>query len=111
MTVDVDAVNERLNGLVNLLHIVGIDGVDPDKLIEEQKKIAQKSDSAGIPTSAQSSDAQILEIIKQLREQLSKKTSELNDFVVKYQIQVKGVAGQDEGSSAEPSRPSAGVLV
>ena len=44
MTVDVDAVNERLNGLVNLLHIVGIDGVDPDKLIEEQKKIAQKSD-------------------------------------------------------------------
>jgi len=53
----------------------------------------------------------ILEIIKQLREQLSKKTSELNDFVVKYQIQVKGVAGQDESSSAEPSRPSAGVLV
>ena len=68
MTVDVDAVNERLNGLVNLLHIVGIDGVDPDKLIEEQKKIAQKSDSAGIPTSAQSSDAQILEIIKKLQQ-------------------------------------------
>jgi hypothetical protein len=27
---DVDAVNERLNGLMNLLHVVGIDGVDPD---------------------------------------------------------------------------------
>ena len=43
MTVDVDAVNERLNGLVNLLHVVGIDGVDPDALVEEQKRLsAQK---------------------------------------------------------------------
>ena len=75
MTVDVDAVNERLNGLVNLLHVVGIDGVDPDTLVEEQKRLSKSGDGGqsssnrggGGGTAAQSSDAQILEIIKKLQ--------------------------------------------
>ena len=65
MTVDVDAVNERLNGLVNLLHEVGIDGVDPKALVEEQKRLARQN-SAG--KAALSSDQQILEIIKKLQQ-------------------------------------------
>lgn len=70
MTVDVDDVNEKLNGLVNLLHIVGIDGVDPDALVEEQKRLASQKkggSSAGTGTTAQSTDSQILEIIKKLQ--------------------------------------------
>jgi hypothetical protein len=68
MTVDVDAVNERLNGLVNLLHVVGIDGVDPNALVEEQQRLAgqNKTDAAG--AAALSSDQQILEIIKKLQQ-------------------------------------------
>lgn len=56
---DVD-VNERLNGLVNLLQIVGIDGVDPDALVAEQKKLRGNSTPV-------TSDAQILEIIRKLQ--------------------------------------------
>jgi hypothetical protein len=70
MTVDVDDVNEKLNGLVTLLHDVGIDGVDPDALIEEQKRLAsQKKDGASAGTGATllSTDSQILEIIKKLQ--------------------------------------------
>lgn len=65
---DVDAINDRLNGLVNLLNVVGIDGVDPDALVEEQKKI--KSDKGGSTStpSTQSSDTQILEIIRKLQQ-------------------------------------------
>lgn len=61
---DVD-VNERLNGLVNLLHVVGIDGVDPDALVAEQKKL-QRGGGSSTP-STQSSDSQILEIIRKLQ--------------------------------------------
>mmetsp|Transcript_39414 Transcript_39414/g.95368 ORF Transcript_39414/g.95368 Transcript_39414/m.95368 type:complete len:374 (+) Transcript_39414:104-1225(+) len=70
MTVGVDDVSEKLNGLVNLLQIVGIDGVDPNALVEEQKRLASgKKDgsSAGTGTTAQSTDSQILEIIKKLQ--------------------------------------------
>jgi hypothetical protein len=62
---DVD-VNERLNGLVNLLHVVGIDGVDPDALVAEQKKL-QRGSSNSTPTTTQSADSQILELIKKLQ--------------------------------------------
>ena len=70
MTVGVDDVSEKLSGIVNLLQIVGIDGVDPNALVEEQKRLASgKKDgsSAGTGTTAQSSDSQILEIIKKLQ--------------------------------------------
>ena len=61
---DVD-VNERLSGLVNLLHIVGIDGVSPDALVAEQKKLERGSTGNSTSTTTSSSaDAQILEIIR-----------------------------------------------
>jgi hypothetical protein len=65
MTVDVDAVNERLIGLVNLLHVVGIDGVDPDALVKEQKRLTKGE--APSESQARSPDDQILEIIKKLQ--------------------------------------------
>ena len=71
MTVDVDAVNERLNGLVNLLHVVGLDGVDPDALVKEQKRLSDAKNSDSAPSAARaqpSSDDQILEIIKKLQQ-------------------------------------------
>lgn len=49
---DVDAINERLNGLVHLLQVVGIEGGN----------VAPQSSS-----SSSSSDAQILELIKKLQ--------------------------------------------
>lgn len=67
----VDDVNEKLNGLVNLLQIVGIDGVDPNALVEEQKRLAaNKKDgsSAETGTTAQSTDSQVLELIKKLQQ-------------------------------------------
>lgn len=64
---DVDNVNERLNGLVNLLNVVGIDGVDPDALVEEQKKLNAQKDSSNSTPTTQSSDSQILDIIKKLQ--------------------------------------------
>jgi hypothetical protein len=71
---DVD-VNERLIGLVNLLSAVGIDGVDPDALVQEQQKLANAKKNTGksntgdsTPSTAFSStDTQILEIIKKLQ--------------------------------------------
>jgi hypothetical protein len=71
---DVD-VNERLNGLVNLLSAVGIDGVDPNALVQEQQKLADakkntgKSGGDSTPSTAFSStDTQILEIIRKLQQ-------------------------------------------
>lgn len=61
---DVD-VNEQLNGLVTLLHAVGIDGVDPEAIASEQKKLG-KGGSNSTP-STQSSDSQIVELIKKLQ--------------------------------------------
>lgn len=75
MAGDMDAVNERLAGLVNLLHVVGIDGVNPDSLVQEQQRMAvhgpaatmdRAEPSRGAPASG--SDAQILEIIRKLQQ-------------------------------------------
>lgn len=80
------AINERLNGLVNLLQVVGIDGVDSDTLVEEQKRVsstkakgnsnkssvarknASSDTTARTTSSSASSDAQILEIIRKLQQ-------------------------------------------
>jgi len=54
-------INERLKGLVTLLHAVGIDGVDPDALVSQQRKLSKGGNSA------QSSEMQIVELIKKLQ--------------------------------------------
>lgn len=72
MTIDVDNVSEKLSGLVNLLKIVGIDGVDQNALVAEQKRLTgNKKDgsSSGTGATAQSTDSsQILELIKKLQQ-------------------------------------------
>jgi len=52
----------------------------------------------------------LLDITKQLREQLQKKSTELNEFATKYKIQVKG-SPSEEDDQEEQSKPSTGVLV
>lgn len=52
--------NERLNGLVNMLHEAGINGVDPDALIAEQKRLRGN-------TAPTTSEDQILEIVRKLQ--------------------------------------------
>jgi hypothetical protein len=67
---DVDAITERLSGLVSLLQVVGIDGVNPDALVEEQRRVGAggaATAGGGHVASSQSSDAQILAIIKKLQ--------------------------------------------
>lgn len=52
--------NERLNGLVNMLHAAGINGVDPDALVAEQKRLRGN-------TAPTTSEDQILEIVRKLQ--------------------------------------------
>ncbi|KAG7364881.1 hypothetical protein IV203_038084 [Nitzschia inconspicua] len=63
---DVDAINERLNGLVNLLQVVGIDGINTNTLMEEQRRNGASS-RGGSAAPQSSSDVQILELIKKLQ--------------------------------------------
>lgn len=60
MSVDVDAVNERLNGLVTLLKAVGVDGVSNEKGGTASKR-------SGMPDARQLDDDQIEAIIKKLQ--------------------------------------------
>ena len=60
MSVDVDAVNERLNGLVTLLKAVGVDAMSNEKGGTASKK-------GGLPDARQLDDAQIEAIIKKLQ--------------------------------------------
>jgi len=54
----------------------------------------------------------LLDITKQLREQLQKKSTELNEFATKYKIQVKGSPSEEEDDrEEEQAKPSTGVLV
>ena len=60
MSVDVDAVNERLNGLVTLLKAVGVDSMSNEKGGTSSKK-------SGLADARQLDDAQIEAIIKKLQ--------------------------------------------
>ena len=60
MSVDVDAVNERLNGLVTLLQAVGVDSGD----VAGVGGASGGSKSGGIPDARQLDDSQIEAIIR-----------------------------------------------
>jgi len=51
----------------------------------------------------------IADVIQQLRDQLHKRSEELNDFIVKNKIQIKG--GSEEESTKETKSSTTGVLV
>lgn len=105
MTVDVDAVNERLNGLVNLLHVVGIEGVDPDALVEEQKRLAAQKKSESAHENRHSSDAQILEIIKKLQQAQADSPEILAALKSPELRALASLAAQKQGA-AKPPEPS-----
>ena len=63
MSLDVDAVNERLNGLVTLLQAVGVDTVD-----QGEADRLSRSFKGGLPDARQLDDDQIDAIIKKLQQ-------------------------------------------
>jgi hypothetical protein len=71
MSVDVDAVNERLNGLVTLLQAVGVDSLDKSDLDRVSKGIGKNSGGGlggAIPDARQLNDEQIEAIIRKLQQ-------------------------------------------
>lgn len=114
MTGDVDAINERLNGLVNLLQVVGIDGVNPDALVEEQKRMnsssIQRDSSAKMRNSSGSgtgsSDAQILEIIKKLQQAQADSPEILAALKSPELRALASLAAQKQAVSSKPKPPT-----
>jgi hypothetical protein len=116
---DTEAIDERLNGLVNLLQVVGIDGIDSDALVEEQKRMSstkskgsreKKSSSsskkkASSDTAASSSDAQILEIIKKLQ-QAQADSPELLEALQNPQLMALASLAAQKQSTEQKQKPS-----
>jgi hypothetical protein len=116
---DTEAIDERLNGLVNLLQVVGIDGIDSDALVEEQKRMSstkskgsrdKKSSSsskkkASSDTAASSSDAQILEIIKKLQ-QAQADSPELLEALKNPQLMALASLAAQKQSTEQKQKPS-----
>jgi len=123
-----DGVNERLNGLVNLLQEAGIDGVDSGALVEEQKrqshsksksnsnKKTSKKKASSTSTSKNNndnnnnnaSDVQILEIIKKLQQAQADSPEILEALKSPELLALASLAAQKQGlvqasSSSVPS--------
>jgi hypothetical protein len=124
---DSGGVNDRLNGLVTLLQSVGIDGVDSDVLLEQQKRQTnsktkgnnksmpkKKTSSTHDSTSANiSNDAQILEIVKKLQQAQADSPEILEALKSPELLALASLAAQKQGLQArapEPSKPVATSL-
>jgi len=104
------SVNERLNVLVSLLQSVGIDGVDSDALLGQQKRQmngkTKTNKKADAPTS---NDAQILEIVKKLQEAQASSPEILEALKSPELLALASLAAQKQGLQAAapaPSKPS-----
>jgi len=107
---DSSSVNERLNVLVSLLQSVGIDGVDSDALLGQQKRQmngkTKTNKKADAPTS---NDAQILEIVKKLQEAQASSPEILEALKSPELLALASLAAQKQGLQAAapaPSKPS-----
>jgi hypothetical protein len=106
---DSSSVNERLNVLVSLLQSVGIDGVDSDALLGQQKRQTNgkaKAKKADTPTS---NDTQILEIIKKLQQAQAASPEILEALKSPELLALATLAVQKQGlqaSAPAPSKPS-----
>jgi len=119
---DSGGVNDRLNGLIALLQSVGIDGVDSDALLEQQKRSKTKSNSnkstpkkKPVENSAgtTSSDAQILEIVKKLQQAQIDSPEILEALKSPELLALASLAAQSKGlqaSAPEPTKPVATSL-
>mmetsp|Transcript_14112 Transcript_14112/g.32838 ORF Transcript_14112/g.32838 Transcript_14112/m.32838 type:complete len:485 (-) Transcript_14112:3071-4525(-) len=117
---DSGGVNERLNGLISLLQSVGIDGVDSDALLDQQRRSKTKSNSnrstpkkkaVDDSAAASSSDAQILEIVKKLQQAQMDSPEIFEALKSPELLALASLAAQTKGASApEPAKPVATSL-
>jgi len=104
-------VNERLNGLIAALQSAGIDGLDSDVLLNQQKKAKPKKkevDNGGIS----SNDAQILELVKKLQ-QAQADSPEIGEALKSPELlALVSLAATKQGIQAapEPPKPAATSL-
>lgn len=68
MSVDVDAVNERLNGLVTLLKAVGVDSLEKGEVASNKMGSSNGNNDLALPDARQLNDDQIEAIIKKLQQ-------------------------------------------
>jgi len=114
---DAAGVNERLNGLVTLLQSVGIDGLDSNALLEQQKrkgssnKSSKKKASSTIDNSATGNDAQILEIVKKLQQAQAETPEILEALKSPELLALASLAAQSQKQTPpEPPKPAAPSL-
>lgn len=104
-------VNERLNGLISILQSAGIDGLDSDVLLNQQKKARPKKksvDNGGIS----SNDAEILELVKKLK-QAQADSPEIGEALKSPELlALVSLAATKQGVQAapEPPKPAATSL-
>lgn len=104
MTVDLDTandINEKLNGLVNLLQIVGIDGVDASALVAESKR--KSGGSTSTTKTAGSSDSQILELVKKLQQAQEESPELLEALKIPELRALATLAAQKKGNAPAPA--------
>mmetsp|Transcript_403 Transcript_403/g.849 ORF Transcript_403/g.849 Transcript_403/m.849 type:complete len:455 (-) Transcript_403:300-1664(-) len=92
-------VNDKLNGLISLLKTVGIDGLDSNALLEQQKlKSSPKKES--------SSDAQILELVKKLQQAQADSPEILEALKSPELLVLASLAAQKQSAAPEPPKPA-----
>lgn len=104
---DSGAVNERLNGLIALLQSVGIDGVDSDALLEQQKKSKTKSTPKKKTTD---SNSEISEILKKLQQAQIDSPEIFEALKSPELLLLASLAAQTKASAPEPVKPAATSL-
>lgn len=103
---DSAGVNERLNGLVTLLQSVGIDGVDSDALLDQQKRKSKpKKKTSSTYDNNTSSEAQILEIVKKLQQAQADSPEILEALKSPELLALASLAAQKQGLQSAPPEP------
>jgi len=93
-------VNDKLNGLITLLKTVGIDGLDSNALLEQQKrKSSPKKDTS-------SGDAQILELVKKLQQAQADSPEILEALKSPELLVLASLAAQKQQTAPEPPKPA-----
>ncbi len=92
-------VNDKLNGLITLLKTVGIDGLDSNALLEQQKRKSSPKQNTS------SGDAQILELVKKLQQAQADSPEILEALKSPELLVLASLAAQKQGLQAAPEPP------
>ena len=104
--VDATGVNDKLNGLIALLQSVGIEGLDSDALLEQQKRQSKtKTKSTPKKNDVSSNDAQILELVKKLQQAQADSPEILEALKSPELLVLASLAAQKQGLHAVPTPP------